>query len=398
MADGSDPIYKLGEYWLGTRKGSPNFYRVWWDASTGRIRRASLGTSDLTEAKRRLKDWFARNHLPDNAPLDTVALATVIRVYYEEHAMDLPSHEAARIELTKWLDHFGEQSVDDATKPAALDRFMTSLLKKGLSANYVNRIMSSGRAALNRAWKKGLITHAPYVPTTPVGDIPPKGRPLSLDEVRALYHTTDYDYLKRFILWLVGTAARPDAILELTTDQIDLEYGLVQLNPKGRRQTKKYRPTVKLAPTLRDHIGDGPWIIMSKGKPRKDVKYSWRKLRKALAFNDEVVPYSLRHTMARHLRASGIDSWQVSAQLGHKQPGLSTTEIYAPFDPNYLADSTQILDKYLKNIMISPDELPITCSQHAQIEARRKANEEAKSLKTMVGGTRFELVTPTMST
>ena len=131
---------------------------------------------------------------------------------------------------------------------------------------------------------------------------------------------------------------------------------------------------------------------------RRDVKYAWRKVRNDLALDDEVVPYSLRHTVARHLRASGVDAWQVAAQLGHKQLGHSTTEIYAPFDPTYLADSVAVLDKYLKDILISPDDMLITCSLHAQIEARRKANEEAKSLKRMVGGTRFELVTPTMST
>ena len=398
MTASAEPLYKLGEYWIGTRKGSNKYYRVWWDAEAGMIKRASLGTSDLDEAKRELREWFARQHLPEQEPINAVSLATVIRVYYEEHAMTRPSHEAARIELTKWLDYFGGKSVADATQPTVLDAFMKSLLDQGLSANYVNRIMSSGRAAINRAWKKGMITSAPFIPTTPVGDVPPKGRPLSLDEVRALYHTTQYGWLKRFILWMVGTAARPDAILDLTLAQIDLEYDLIHLNPKGRSQTKKYRPTVKLPPTLRAHMGDGPYVIMDGGKPRVDVKYAWRKMRRELAFDDDVVPYSLRHTMARHLRASGVDGWEVAAQLGHKQLGLSTTEIYAPFAPNYLSSSAQELDKYLQHILTSPANMPISCTEHDQVEARKKALEEAKALKKMVGGTRFELVTPTMST
>ena len=121
-------------------------------------------------------------------------------------------------------------------------------------------------------------------------------------------------------------------------------------------------------------------------------------MRRELAFDDDVVPYSLRHTMARHLRASGVDGWEVAAQLGHKQLGLSTTEIYAPFAPNYLSSSVEELDKYLQHIVTSPADMPISCTEHDQVEARKKALEEAKSLKRMVGGTRFELVTPTMST
>ena len=44
MAGRDAPIYKVGEYWLGQREASPNWYRVWWDPDTGRIRRALLGT------------------------------------------------------------------------------------------------------------------------------------------------------------------------------------------------------------------------------------------------------------------------------------------------------------------------------------------------------------------
>ena len=394
----SEPVYKVGEYWLGQRKNSPNWYRVWWDPDTGRIRRASLGTTELNEAKAKLNEWFARKHLPENEPINNVPIATVIRVYYEEHAMHLPSHEAARIELTKWLEHFRDQTVAEATTPQSIQTFIKTLLESGKSPNYVNRILSSGRAAVNRAYKMGMLQSAPFIGTTPLGDVPPKGRPLSLDEMRALYHTTEHDYLKRFILWMAGTVARPDAILELHHSQIDYEYGLIHLNPKGRRQTKKYRPTVKLLDTLRDHLGEGPFLFMSGDKRRRDMKYAWRKVRKALAFDQDVVPYSIRHSLTRHLRASGVDAWQVSAQLGHKQPGMSTTEIYAPFDPDYLAGAAENLTNYLKELIIPPEEQIITCSLHAHIEARRQALEDAKSLKKMVGGTRFELVTPTMST
>ena len=312
--------------------------------------------------------------------------------------MDLPSHEAARIELLKWLDFFGEQSIAEATKPRSIDTFIDELLGRGLSPNYVNRILSSGRAAINRAYKKGMIQSAPFIRTTPMGAVPPKGRPLSLDEIRGLYHESDHDYLKRFILWMVGTVARPDAIIELALSQIDLEYGLIHLNPPGRPQTKKHRPTVKLPETLKYHMGDGPWLLMNGSERRRDMKYAWRRVRDKLAFDHEVVPYSIRHTMTRHLRASGVDSWQVAAQLGHKQPGVSTTEIYAPFDPNYLTNSVRIIDNYLKELLISPYDKPVTCSEHAQIQARKEALEGDKALKTMVGGTGIEPVTPTMST
>ena len=395
---GSKSPLKLGETWLGRRGDSGAWYRYWWDAERGCTRRASLGTEDLEEAKQLLREWYAREHHPENARIEDVPLATIIRLYYEEHAMNIPSHEAARIALNLWLDHFGEKSVAEATKPKAIDGFIAWLKKTGRSANYINRVLSSGRAAINMAYKKGIIQGAPFIRQEKVGLVPPKGRPLSIEELRALYHLADKDYLKRFILWMIGTAGRPDAICELHLSQIDLEHGLVHLNPPGREQTKKYRPSVKLPPTLRNEMGEGPWLIMYKKKRVKEVKAAWRRVRAAAGLDAAVQPYSLRHTVARYLRASGVPAWEVSAQLGHKQHGFSITEIYAPFDPSYLSASSIALEKLLAEIIVPTDIRPLTLPERCQSGDDAQGADGAKSLKGMVGGTRFELVTPTMST
>ena len=60
---------------------------------------------------------------------------------------------------------------------------------------------------------------------------------------------------------------------------------------------------------------------------------------------DKVTAYSFRHTMARWLRAEGVPAWEVAAQLGHKQKSVSTTEIYAPFDPAYLKSACGAIDR-----------------------------------------------------
>jgi len=167
---------------------------------------------------------------------------------------------------------------------------------------------------------------------------------------------------------MVGTVARPAALFELHLSHIDLEHGLVELNPKGRAQNKKYRPTVKLPETLRTFLGEGPFLLMNKRRRVDDVRYAWRKVRKAAGLGKDVTPYSIRHTMARHLRICGVPAWEVSAQLGHKQPGLSVTEIYAPFAPAYLATSVVEIDKYLKELLISTSDRPLTLPIHCQCQ------------------------------
>jgi hypothetical protein len=54
-------------------------------------------------------------------------------------------------------------------------------------------------------------------------------------------------HLRMFLLPLMGTAARPQSVLELTRIQCDLDCGLIDLNPPGRTETAKRRPVVPVA-------------------------------------------------------------------------------------------------------------------------------------------------------
>ena len=51
-----------------------------------------------------------------------------------------------------------------------------------------------------------------------------------------------------------NTLARPEAILELKLFQVNLDDRLITLNPPGREQTKKRRPTLPITDTL------FPWL------------------------------------------------------------------------------------------------------------------------------------------
>ena len=86
------------------------------------------------------------------------------------------------------------------------------------------------------------------------------------------------------------------------------------------------------------------------GVPVKSVRKAWRQLRKDAGLGELVNPYSLRHSMARWLRSQSVQDWEVSAQLGHEKRGMSTTEIYAPFDPTYLSQSVAAIDKLLTQL------------------------------------------------
>jgi len=54
--------------------------------------------------------------------------------------------------------------------------------------------------------------------------------------------------------------------------------------------------------------------------------------------------------MTGWFRSQSVPAWEVAAQLGHKQKEMSTTEIYAPFDPVYLSKSVEAIDCLLEQL------------------------------------------------
>jgi len=59
--------------------------------------------------------------------------------------------------------------------------------------------------------------------------------------------------------------------------------------------------------------------------------------------------------MARWLRTQNVPAFELSAQLGHKQLGASTTEIYAPFDPAYLSKSVKAIDAFFDELRVNTE-------------------------------------------
>ena len=349
--------FQLGDYWLSQRSGSPAWHRTWFDPKTRQTRRVSLGTADFAEAKQRLTDWFILAQTQQQQPLDDILLAEVFARFFDQHGQTLNSADDVRRILNDWLTFHGEATVQEATSQHAQEQFRAWLAtKRNLSAATVRKTLLTGKAALNWAWKRGEIAQVPYIPLVKPPRPEPKGRPLEVEEVAQLFRAATEPHLTVFMAFMLGTAARTAAVLDLTLGQIDTQRDLITLNPAGRRQTLKFRPTVKLPSQLRRYClarhndGADASLVRFNGARVNSIKTSWRRLRRASGVTGNVQTYSFRHTMARWLRMRGVPAWEVAAQLGHKAPDYSTTEIYAPFDPAYLAKSVAAIDAFLSEV------------------------------------------------
>jgi integrase len=222
------------------------------------------------------------------------------------------------------------------------------LKAKGYSDSYVNRVLSVGRAALNRAYERGLLTQPPIIRRIRgvMGDA--KGRPLDIPDIKHMLGGPEY--LSRFIILSLGTGARPNAVLDLDWEQVDFAGGVIRLNPIGRSQTKKRRADVPMCDELKKILlswgpSRGP-VITYRGKRVVRVKTAWERTREGL--RDGANPYSLRHTVARWLRSKSVPIWEVAALLGHKRPGHTVTEMYAAADPNHMHATKLALGELLR--------------------------------------------------
>ncbi len=89
-------------------------------------------------------------------------------------------------------------------------------------------------------------------------------------------------HLRVFLMVAATTLGRPEAVLALTKFQCDFERRLIHMNPPGRRQTKKRRPTVPMTGTIRPWLESAEGnIVQYKGRPIKSIKKAFRNARSA---------------------------------------------------------------------------------------------------------------------
>ena len=361
---------QIGEYWVAKRPGrdAPEdaWCRSWYDRSNRNTRYLSLGETDLSTAINALHLWYAQRNRPRHADPSGVAIDAVMLAYWTDHAQHLASHRTEFLALGYWTEHFSNRPVSDLT-PDGQDRFRKWLVdrprdgksKQPLAASGIDRILDTGRAALNHARKQQMITTVPHIfrllKAAAKRSRAPKGRPIGPEEIAKLIDAAESWHMLMFVLIAANTLARPEAIVQLGPDQFDREHNLLDLNPAGREQNNKHRPIVPVTPTLQRFLagetGKSCRFVSYRDKPIKEITAAWRITRAAAGLPDDVTPYSVRHGMARELRKRRVPTEQISLMLGHLPKGSdATTSIYAPYDPDYCSDAAVAIEAVMGEI------------------------------------------------
>jgi integrase len=254
---------------------------------------------------------------------------------------------AYAISVVHWMEFFDQEKragrlptkvvVADLT-PALQERFRSGRGKAGAGGHTISRDLAALRGALNWAWKNQRLQHVPFI-----ADVPPhqkaraRDRVLTFEELARIMEACrgreERQHLLRFIIIELGIAGRPEAILELTDQNIDLENNLINPNMPGRVHLRKRRPVVPIAAHVR------PWVEGMTGKiiryrvpiaPRnqvpggpthferntRSIKTVWQATCREAGV-EGATPKTLRHTMLTWLARRGVPKEQRMALAGH---------------------------------------------------------------------------------
>lgn len=317
---------QLGPFWLWYRADRDDWRICWYDDGGGtgsrRTRRLSTGIGGggadrpPQEAQDALVAHYEAWRAPEQEPVKTALVEAIMADWLVEHAekhLSDPTRYANSI--AHWLRFFkaerqagrltGAPTVSDIKK-ALCERFIAMRQKDGASPHTISRDLAALRQPLNWAWKDERIESAPFVPDIkgkPEGKTlvyTPKQVAALLDAARA---EPEREHVALLVMIALSTHGRLEAILELTTDQI--QDGLIYFNAPGRAQTKKRRSIVPIAPTL------APWLVdLPDGKV-----IQWKKPRRSAATGKleyELVPAgSVKKAFEKCLLAAGISAVEV---------------------------------------------------------------------------------------
>lgn len=301
----------------------------------GKTERVSLRTTDLQEAKRRLKDWTSQ-------PVGEL-VGELVESYLSDKDKTAIRAEDLRGAWKQAKETFEHLRPDQISRELCR-QYAAMRYKEGRKPNTVRKELEVVRAALN-FHKRGdkAIFELPAQP-------PPKDRFLTKDEVKALIKAARrFPHVRAFIALSIATSARQSALLELTWSRVDFERGIIHL-PRGEaadaqmknrarvpmnKRARRYLRVLHAARTC-DHVIEwGGHRVLS-------IKKGFAAACKRAEI-EGVTPHVLRHTAISWMAMSGVPMFEISRMAGHSDTRV-TERRYAHLSPDHLRTAAQALD------------------------------------------------------
>ncbi|MGY4434806.1 integrase [Bradyrhizobium sp. F1.13.1] len=359
------PAYKFvedyGNYKLVQARASASFYAAWYNPSQRQTCRISLRTNKLRLAHEKMQ--FLADLAITGDPKEYLnkkqvnTVADLLDDDWEHYLHKIPSAEAAGIARDILKREMGEKRLA-ALVPRDYEGFRDKLKAAGKQIGYVSRILSVLRSAGNRALANKQTTvklKVPeYQPRSKKKGLKKKGPLLTCKEIAAIIDQINDLHLLLLVVLLIHLGARVGALLDAIKAQIDLEQNRFDLNPPGRETTNKGRPVLPIPATLRpwlEDLPDGP-LITYRGVAIAEADTGFNSAVVHSKIGKKANTYSIRHSLARYMRERRVDLEEIGIYLGHgnHDPETETTEIYCPWEPEYLVNCREAAEAFVREI------------------------------------------------
>jgi integrase len=324
----------------------------------GRWRSATLSTrtTHAAEAQRQFDQWL-REAQDQHAGVGTgggseATVEAICEAYlaaYDHRGGDPSQHRVLRAPRGTLGGHTPAALRDGALMGAHL----TLRRREGISESTLRRELGALLAALRWGHEHGLCGEVPRYRLPP--ETPPRLKFLGRDDELRFWQAAqawgqadkgvEGKALALFVALALDTAARREAICDLTWDRVDLSGGLLDFTVPGRRVTRKRRVVVpistRLMPVLRAAAARTP--VGLDGRPvGRVIGYNgntmtrWFKQLAESVGLGWVTPHVCRHTWATLAAQDGISLFHIAKVMGDTVATVEKT--YAKLTPHDLRD------------------------------------------------------------
>lgn len=315
----------MSEYSVQRLRGG---FAIVWRDEAGKRRRYTLEATDRPTAEAEARTWWKRN------TGSATTVGGIVEAYVDARELAGIASTSRQRDAWKAMKFYWEK-VDPGRIDDEMAREYVRRRDRGQATTRYELSMLS--VALRWAAKQGLIERAPPVWRPDAPDR--QQRHLSIAEFARWNAEVKAPHARLYVEIALATMARPTAILELKWSQIDWEHGTLNLNPPGRRQTRKRRPIVALdeetlallAEARRGAQSD--YVIERGGKKIDSIKKAFQAASARAGIH--VTPYTLRHTGAVWAVERGTSMAELAQFMGHDDD-RTTQKHYARFSPSYL--------------------------------------------------------------
>jgi len=388
---------------------SPNLAIFWYDAERGGNRTASAGTADIEEGKTALDAFFLEQttgeaHCPTcGQPRNRAAgfpVSDAIASYLIGHARRLESYGAisARLDhVLDYLDHLPNSAVScDAVDEPWIARFREWAERRPIispkgekrprSPSTIEASVAQLSAAINFSYGRGDAPGPARFKAIAMRGLnqTPQHRS-SIAELAAMMRycispdvsaelgrkwgrrkepyseaelieirRRERAALHRFLIISIATLARPDAAHDFSLDPKRKQWipdaTIANLNPKGRRQTKKYRATVPIAWQVVPLLSASPKDYFV---GPKSIRQAWGGMAAAIDLpgdregGEKLIRRSMADLIRRRLPQEAVP--ELSMFMGHDRVD-PVTSLYAPFSPDYLRRALSAIEAIIDEI------------------------------------------------